>query len=74
MRDLLRKGVCQVVFAKADGSTRKMLCTLNSDYIGVESAGTSVPDPEDTVTVWDVEAEGWRRFKPSRLLEDIQPV
>ena len=67
MRELLKNHVCEALFVKVDGSTRKMICTLKEDYITSVSAGTT--DPEDVITVWDVEAEAFRRIKPSKMLK-----
>lgn len=72
MKELLKQHVCQAVFTKVDGSTRKMICTLKDEYITSVSAGASAPDPEDVITVWDVEAEAFRRIKPSRMLEELK--
>ena len=72
MRQTLRNHVCKAVFTKVDGSVRTMICTLHEDMITSVSAGASAPDPEDVVTVWDVEAEAWRRIKPSKMLKDLE--
>lgn len=64
---LLQTGTYKVTFEKADGSHREMLCTLNSDLIPVQIAGTTKPNP-NIVTVWDVEKEDWRAFRMDRLI------
>ena len=74
----LRRGLCEVVFTKANGEERQMTCTLHSDYlppISEEEDNPSKPkrtsnETDDVVTVWDVDAEGWRRF---RLDSIVQP-
>ncbi len=71
MTDILRQGECEVVFVKKDGSERQMVCTLHPDYLPQvdESAGGSTRPPNDeVVTVWDVEAEGWRSFRIDSII------
>lgn len=73
MVSLLKKSVCRVKFIKADKSEREMLCTLLDEYIGVESAGRSVPNDE-VVTVWDMDKDAWRAFRVDRVLEGPVPI
>lgn len=73
---LLKSSMCLVMFKKADGTERVMICTLLDTFIDSSSystPGTGNPDP-DLVTVWDIEADGWRSFKPSRLLEEVVAI
>jgi len=73
----LHNGVVSVVFTKADGSTRTMKCTLQDEYLpeqvllleGEEAKPKRVM-PESLVTVWDVEANGWRSFH----IDSVQSV
>lgn len=72
---LLKEDVCVVQFVKANGETRLMVCTLSEKILppidpNKESRRTSVDGP-DMVTVWDVEAEGWRRFKLDALTTPV---
>ena len=70
LRDLLRKDILLVVFTKADGTVREMLCTLRADllpeYEGPKRRGNDHPD---AIHVWDLEKEAWRAFKTSTVLE-----
>ena len=69
VRDLLHKEVCEVEFTKKDGSKRVMYCTLMPEYLPeYDSASTSTPPSEDIITVWDLEADGWRSFRMDRLI------
>lgn len=64
--DSLHRGVCSVIFTKANGEERTMKCTLVSSFL---------PEKEDTVklatknrksgavSVWDVEKNDWRAFR-----------
>jgi len=66
IQDLLRQGECEVVFTKANGDEREMVCTLHTDYLpefDEDAAKGNNNETEDVVTVWDVEADGWRRFR-----------
>lgn len=64
--DQLREGICKVVFKKANGQERVMICTLAEEIIPL--SGSSSAPQEDCITVFDVEAEAWRAFKPSKLI------
>jgi hypothetical protein len=79
VRSLLQKGPITVVFVKADGTDREMLCTLNSDYIptttvpvgsvtGIvkENKERKKPD-EHSLRVFDLEKMEWRSFRFERL-------
>jgi hypothetical protein len=68
IKEELRRGECEVVFTKKDGSERQMVCTLHPDYLpqrdpDEKGASTSSPEKEDTVVVWDIEAGAWRSFR-----------
>jgi len=62
---VLQKANVEVVFTKKDGSERKMLCTLNEQFIPQEhkpkNTGTTKKN-KDIVSVYDVEKKGWRSF------------
>ena len=67
-QELLRDGICEVMFEKKDGSERLMKCTLNMDYIPEEMKqfqlykGEKVLENLDILKVFDTEAKGWRSF------------
>jgi len=64
-------GPTQVLFEKANGTMREMLCTTNQEYIDYEfkkSDGTKTPtDNSESVTVWDVESQGWRKLTKGKI-------
>ena len=71
----LRKGLCEVVFTKANGEERQMVCTLHQRYIesvfvpsGNPKAASS-NETDEVVTVWDTDAFGWRRFRIDAVVE-----
>lgn len=67
LKNILLEGPCKVVFEKADGSVREMLCTINKEYINYETAGVSKPNP-NVITVWDIDKQSWRSFRIDKLI------
>tara|TARA_B100000809_G_scaffold68661_1_gene65855 strand:+ start:175 stop:447 length:273 start_codon:yes stop_codon:yes gene_type:complete len=67
-QELLRDGICEVLFTKKDGTERLMKCTLNMDYIPEEMKqfqlykGEKVLENLDILKVYDTEVQGWRSF------------
>jgi hypothetical protein len=61
----LKNGICTVVFEKKDGSERVMNCTLLNEHIPIEQLpkGLKVNDNSNSISVWDVDVEGWRSFR-----------
>ena len=79
VRSLLQKGPITVTFTKADGTDRKMLCTLDHsripeapakplpvDGIVKESKQRKQPD-EHSIRVFDLDKKEWRSFRFDRL-------
>jgi len=69
LREILSTGVLIVTFNKLDGEQRVMTCTNNIENIPEESRPkkNSAPKTQGLVTVWDVNAKGWRSFKYDRV-------
>lgn len=64
----LRKSTMIVTFNKLNGDERIMTCTKSFDIIPEESRPkTEKEPPKGNVTVWDVNAKGWRSFKYDRV-------
>lgn len=64
----LREETLVVTFNKLDGAERVMTCTKSFDIIPEANHPKSdKPGKEGTVTVWDVNANGWRSFKYERV-------
>jgi hypothetical protein len=55
----------EVVFTKKDGTERKMLCTINQNYITEEAKpkGLGHAKSEEALAVFDVELKAWRSFR-----------
>ncbi len=71
IKTILHQGPCEVVFTKANGEERQMICTLQDELLPLRDpdapAGVS-PEKEGTIVAWDLEAEGWRSFKLSTVI------
>jgi hypothetical protein len=66
IKEKLRAGNCTVVFTKADGTERSMLCTLHESAIPpAEPKKTDrvKKDNDDVLAVWDIEKQSWRSFR-----------
>lgn len=66
-KSVLKENIANVVFTKADGSERKMRCTLDAGYLptveATKSEGSTKKQSTEVVAVWDLDAEGWRSFR-----------
>ena len=66
--EILQTGVLIVTFNKLDGDERVMTCTKNMENIPEESRPKTNSEPKKgTITVWDINAKGWRSFKYDRV-------
>ena len=63
----LQNGVAEVVFTKADGSERKMLCTLQDKYIAIKPTSEREKN-NDVLSVWDIDKGAWRSFRYDRVI------
>ena len=71
---LLRETTQEVTFLKLDGDKRVMTCTKSFDIIPKENQPKSDKEPKQgTITVWDLNAKGWRSFKYDRV-QTVLPV
>ena len=68
LKETLRKETLVVTFNKLDGDERVMTCTKSFDVIPGESRPKTDKDSKaGTVTVWDLNAKGWRSFRYDRI-------
>lgn len=62
--------VC-IVFTKVNGDRREMECTLHGSYFtenpAKENSSRSVPTT--SLSVWDINAAGWRSFRWANIIE-----
>ncbi len=66
--DMLRHNVVTVTFTKVNGDERVMKCTLRGELIpnAPTRNGELVVEQKSTsnnVSVWDIDANGWRSFR-----------
>ena len=66
-KSVLKENIANVEFTKADGSERKMRCTLDTKYLPAveasKSESSSKKPSTEVVAVWDLDAQGWRSFR-----------
>jgi hypothetical protein len=69
LTNLLSESTLVVTFNKLDGDERVMTCTKDTKLIPEESLPKTnkPPKAQGLVTVWDVNAKGWRSFKYDRV-------
>jgi hypothetical protein len=70
--DALKTSKCRVEFTKVNGQTRTLYCTLQEDLLPpVPKDASKKPHlwSEETVSVWDLEAAGWRSFRVDSVLK-----
>lgn len=65
---MLREQTLVVTFLKLDGDQRVMTCTKSFDVIPEDMRPKTDKEPkEGNVTVWDINAKGWRSFRYDRV-------
>lgn len=66
----LNESVIVVTFKKLDGDERVMTCTKNLLHIPEENHPKGVKEGKPgNITVWDVNANGWRSFVYERVIK-----
>jgi hypothetical protein len=75
LKKLLKSTVMTVNFKKKDNTLRKMVCTLNEDYLPeVEDTSDDAPkrtksESPDAIAVWDLEKQAWRSFRIDSIVD-----
>ena len=65
---ILNEQQAVVTFTKLNGDQRVMTCTKSLNIIPKENHPKSNPKAHDTnITVWDMNAKGWRSFVYDRV-------
>lgn len=70
----LQGAVVTVTFNKVDGTERVMRCTLQNHFLPEEYRGRQpmlLEQAPVTVSVWDVDACGWRSFRLDNVTKVI---
>lgn len=71
----LKNNVCEVTFTKVNGDKRVMTCTLDPQVVPPAEKTEPLTQKkvreinENVVSVWDVNAQGWRSFRVSNVTE-----
>ena len=74
LKNLLKSTVLTVNFKKKDDTLRKMVCTLNEDYlpeaeeVSDEKPKRSKTESADAIAVWDLEKQSWRSFRVDSII------
>ena len=73
LRKILIDDIVKVTFTKVNGETRVMKCTLQEQFLptqtDIEEAILNKKEKSDiNMSVWDVEAKGWRSFRIENLI------
>ena len=65
----LQSKTAEVTFTKLNGDVRVMTCTLNPELLpakvvteGEEKPARTIKNPNNSLAVYDINAEGWRSF------------
>ena len=72
LKNALHNGVVEVLFVKKDGTERRLVCTLDPDFLPAqtdleEAVQKKTPNP-DVLAVWDIENRGWRSFRYDSII------
>ena len=73
LKNLLEQNVLVVDFTKLDGDKRVMTCTLREDMKPAATKDDAMSQKkvrevsDAVVSVWDVNAKGWRSFRYARI-------
>jgi len=68
LKSNLKEWIMTVFFEKKDGSLRTMRCTLASQHLPVaEEKESKRKENLDTISVWDLENNGWRSFRLDKV-------
>lgn len=70
----LQRMVGEIRFTKVDGTERVLKCTLQPSVLPiVEEVEGKISKPENpnTLSVWDLENNGWRSFKIDSIISAI---
>ena len=66
----LKRNLMKVVFTKANGEERIMLCTLHESVLPEQFiSGIKKKENMDTISVWDIDNDGWRSFRMDSIKE-----
>ena len=69
LRNVLGQNVLVIDFTKLNGDKRVMTCTLREDMKPAEVVKEGAPKKvsDTNISVWDLNAQGWRSFRYDRI-------
>ena len=66
----LKNNLVKVVFTKVNGDERTMNCTLHDSILPEPTiTETTKKVNPDTISVWDIDNDGWRSFRVDSVKE-----
>lgn len=66
----LKRNLMKVVFTKTNGEERIMNCTLHDSILPEQPiSGIKKKENLEVLSVWDVDANGWRSFRMDSIKE-----
>ena len=66
----LKRNLMKVVFTKVNGEERIMNCTLHESVLPEQFiSGIKKKENMDTISVWDIDNDGWRSFRMDSIKE-----
>jgi hypothetical protein len=71
IKSALQKGAGEITLTKTDGNKRILKCTLHPDKLPVVEfveGKVSKPENPDTLSVWDLDNNGWRSFRIDSII------
>jgi hypothetical protein len=74
MMEQLVKRECRVIFRKANGEERNMICTLQESVVPTATKADPITQTkvrslnDEVIPVWDVKAQGWRSFRVDSVI------
>jgi hypothetical protein len=74
MMEQLIKRECRVIFRKANGEERDMICTLQESVVPAATKTDPITQTkvrsvnDEVIPVWDVKAQGWRSFRVDSVI------
>ena len=72
LKEKLHEGEVNFEYTKKDGTIRKARGTLDMGMIPESQHPVFRPTAPDNVRYWDLDAQGWRSFRPENFLRIVE--
>ena len=63
VKSVLKGSIVTLTFTKKDGTERVMKATLAEDWVPPVTGESKRKTNDESLAVWDTEAQGWRAFR-----------